>query len=108
MSVELMPFRAVVPTCLLRPPHRRGRFIFLFHSKLFFQMKNSQLKALLSTLEGASNTQEFENLTLEHAEKLRGGLGSNNGSCNNGSCGRGNSGGCSSNGSCSNGTCYSF
>ncbi|MDP5169622.1 MAG: hypothetical protein NWR72_05205 [Bacteroidia bacterium] len=71
-------------------------------------MKNKNLKALLSALESTPSASEFENLTAEHAEKIRGGLGSNNGSCSNGSCGRGNSGGCSSNGSCSNGTCYSF
>lgn len=70
-------------------------------------MKNKNLKALLSAMQETQSA-EFENLTTEHAEQIRGGLGSSNGSCSNGSCGRGNSGGCSSNGSCSNGTCYSY
>lgn len=64
-------------------------------------MKNQQLKALLSSLASEAATGEFENLTAEYADKIRGGLGSSNGTCNNGTCGG------SSNGSCSNGSCGS-
>ncbi len=71
-------------------------------------MKNKNLKALLSAIQDDAEGVVFENLTTDHADKIRGGLSSNNGTCNNGSCG-GNNGSCS-NGSCggsSNGTCSS-
>ncbi|MDP5169621.1 MAG: hypothetical protein NWR72_05200 [Bacteroidia bacterium] len=61
-------------------------------------MKNKNLKALLSAMQSDASTGEFENLTADHADKIRGGLSSSNGTCSNGTCG-------GSNGTCSNGTC---
>lgn len=61
-------------------------------------MKNKNLKALLSAIQSDAEGVEFENLTTEHAEKIRGGLSSSNGTCSNGTCG-------GSNGTCNNGSC---
>ena len=61
-------------------------------------MTNKNLKALLSAMQSDVEGVEFENLTTEHADKIRGGLSSSNGTCNNGTCS-------GSNGTCSNGSC---